>query len=169
MHRDSGSNRECAALRAPLTRIAIATLWLLVHGCDTGSGGAVELSWKLRPASSALKDKFVDCQADSAAAGWGPVTQIRLHWRVGARESSHAWRCGDNHGTTLFELDEGVAQLSVTPECDGDQPAAPDTYIAPAIVQRDVIRGETVSLGAVELVVSVSDCATEPCICANAR
>src|ERR1043165_493152 len=81
MHPDSGSNRECSArrvVRAWAARVVSATLWLLVHGCDTGSGGAVELSWKLRPASSALMDKFVDCQADSEAAGWGPVAQIRL-------------------------------------------------------------------------------------------
>ncbi|HEY0988096.1 MAG TPA: hypothetical protein VGD80_13625, partial [Kofleriaceae bacterium] len=53
--------------------------------------------------------------------------------------------------------------------------AAPETYIAPAIVERRVVRGETVSLGAVELVVAVSECRDptdmsaqadrRPCIC----
>src|ERR1700759_1301322 len=61
MHDDSGSNREC---RVPVAvawmiRVATATLCLGVHGCDTGKGGAVELSWSLRPASSELNKKFV--------------------------------------------------------------------------------------------------------------
>jgi hypothetical protein len=176
MHRASGSNRECRPAGALLIRVAIATLCLPVHGCDLGSGGAVELSWALRPASSASADKFVNCQADSSDAGWGPVALIRLHWQVGATEGSHAWTCGANHGATGFELAEGTANLSLTPECSDGQAAASDTYIAPAIVQREVIRGETVSLGAVELVVSVTGCAsaaagnanhgTGACICA---
>lgn len=138
-----------------------------------GSGGAVELSWKLRPTSSADPNKFVECR-DQDPAQWGPVTRIRLHWQVGDVSCSHAWSCDSNHGTTGFEIPEGTAQLWVTPECGraqstpdclDDQPAALDTYIAPAKVQRDVIRGEIVSLGAVELVVSVFDCKNQPCIC----
>ena len=123
-------------------------------------------------------DKFVDCQADSTGAGWGPVALIRLHWQVGDARGSHAWSCGANHGATGFELAEGTANLSLTPECGDGETAASDTYIAPAIVQREVIRGETVSLGAVELVVSVTGCAsatsgnanhgTAACICAPA-
>jgi len=151
-------------------RVAIATLCLLVHGCDTVQGGAVELSWKLRPASSSLQDKFVDCE--SGLDGTGPVTQIRLHWQVddgsddpSRNDGSKAWRCTDNHGVTGFELAEGTASLWITPECM-DGTAAPSTYIAPAIVQRSVIRGDAVSLGALELVVSVAYCsATTPCIC----
>lgn len=152
------------------------TLWLPVHGCDTVSGGAVELSWKLRPASSSLEDKFVDC--DSGKPGTRPVRDMVLHWRVatddGVDEGFRAWNCEFNHGVTGFDLAPGMAQLWVTPACaNGD--ADPDTYIAPATVERSVNRGETVSLGAVELVVSVSECrdpdATQPepgtraCIC----
>lgn len=174
-------------------RVAIATLWPLVHGCEAGKGGAVELSWKLRPASSADTNKFVQpCEPDpnQPSPGWGPVTMIRLHWRAGGRECSEAWNCDDNHGATGFDLAEDTkAQLWVTPECAHDEkksmectddaqptdqvPAATDTYIAPAPVVRNVIRGEVVSLGAVELVVAVSNCrfaATKPtnpvpCIC----
>jgi hypothetical protein len=150
------------------------TLCLPVHGCDSVNGGAVELSWKLRPASSALSAKFVDCDPGSDEQGRGPVTLILLHWRVPVgggtvAEGSESWRCQDNHGATGFELPEGTADLSVTPECGTGgnvMDAAPNTYITPAIVQRAVTRGDTVSLGAVELVVSVSDCSTQPCICA---
>src|SRR5215831_12614251 len=151
MHDGSGSNRECRATGAVAwrTRVASVTLCLAVHGCATGTGGAVELSWKLRPASSASTDKFVDCQPDSTDDGWGPVTAIRLDWRVGDAAGSHDWTCSDNHGATGFDLPVGVADLLVTPEC-GDaehrQPAAQDTYIAPATLQRRVTRGETVSL-----------------------
>jgi hypothetical protein len=180
MHPDSGSNRECrtaptvaARIRAASIRVALVTACLLVHGCDTGSGGAVELSWKLRPASSLLNLKFVDC--DSGQPGAGIVNQIRLHWSVGGTESSRAWACDDNHGATGFDLDVGLAQLWVTPECVGGAQASATTFIAPAIVEREVIRGETVSLGAVELVVAVSNCATamnttgQPCICTGSN
>lgn len=175
-----------------MIRVAIATLCLGVHGCDTGKGGAVELSWTLRPASNGSNDKFVDC--DSKREGTGRVAEIELSWAVGtgaaagtcpsdASTCSKRWRCDDHHGATGFDLPEGVAELSVRPICAAapgvpgaiEQPALPDTYIAPATVLRTVIRGETVSLGAVELVVSVSDCATaapgdanfgsQPCIC----
>jgi hypothetical protein len=146
-------------------RVALATLCLPVHGCDTVTGGAVELSWKLRPASSSRNDKFVDC--DSGDPGAGPVTKIRLHWEVDngdgtvrGTEGSEAWLCRYNQGVTGFDLAEGTAKLWVTPEC-ADGPASPDTYVAPAIVQRNVRLGDTVSLGAVELVVAVSYCGAD--------
>jgi len=177
MHRVSGSNHGCR-LGGPVAwaiRVASVTLWFLVHGCDTVSGGAVELSWKLRPASSSLEDKFVDCNSGKPLTG--EVSDIVLHWVVNGDEGAQAWRCEFNHGVTGFDLEEGTAQLWVTPACViGD--AAPDTYIAPAIVERRVVRGETVSLGAVELVVAVSECRDptdmsaqadrRPCICCGA-
>lgn len=182
MHDDPGSNRECRSSVAVtrLIRVAIATLCLPVHGCDTGKGGAVELSWKLRPASSSFPEKFVEC--DSQQHGTGRVAEIELRWTVGTGDAASTgwkrWPCEDNHGATGFDLPEGTAELSLAPICVGDVPAAPETYIAPAIVKRDVIRGETVSLGAVELVVSVSKCLTagagdpnsgsQPCICCTA-
>ncbi len=186
MHDESGSNHPGRSahpgpgLGAWPTWVAVATLCLLVHGCDNVQGGAVELSWKLRPASSSLQDKFVDC--DSGRDGTGPVTAIRLHWRVDndrtdpsgnptgnptGNDGSESWSCSDNHGVTGFALAEGTASLWITPECM-DGTAAANTYIAPAIVQRSVIRGDTISLGAVELVVSVAYCATTPCICGAA-
>jgi hypothetical protein len=162
-----------------MTRAAFAVVSLGVHGCDTVTGGAVELSWKLRPAASSLPDKFVDC--DSGKPGTAPVKKIRLHWLVPdasnpkGMEGSQAWDCNFNHGVTGFDLAVGTAQLWVTPECE-DGVADADTYIAPATVQRSVALGDTVSLGAVELVVSASYCrfdaqltdagvAAQPCIC----
>ncbi|MBA3394931.1 MAG: hypothetical protein H0T89_19955 [Deltaproteobacteria bacterium] len=147
--------------------MAIATLLCLgVHGCNTVDGGAVELSWKLRPASSSLPDKFVDC--DSGKDGTNPVTKIRLDWVVHVDGTDHSgsdeWPCNDNHGVTNFELPPGKALLSVSPLCETG-PALAGSYIAPAAEQRRVILGETVSLGAVELVVLVSYCGEQPCIC----
>jgi hypothetical protein len=135
-------------------------------------------------------DKFVDCDSEQPLPGTPDptdktrlnVAKIRLHWEVendqgdaGSKGGSQAWPCQYNQGVTGFDLAEGTANLWVTPECEGGVEAAPDTYIAPAIVRRTVIRGDTVSLGAVELVVSVSDCAggpkdvpgvpVQPCIC----
>lgn len=142
---------------------ALVVLALVIAGCAEVEGGAVELSWKLRPASSSLPDKFVEC--DSGLDGTGPVTRIRLDWEVVGRGSGIAsWRCDDNHGVTGFDLPEGEALLSITPECANDF-ADPQTYTAPAPEQRHVILGDTVSLGAVELVLQVSYCGQQPCIC----
>lgn len=142
---------------------ALPLLLLLYGACTQVDGGAVELSWKLRPASSSLPDKFVDC--NSGQTGTNPVTRIRLDWEVVGRGSGFAsWRCGDNHGVTGFDLPEGEALLLVTPEC-AEGPADPATYTAPAPEQRHVILGDTVSLGAVELVLKVSYCGQQPCIC----
>jgi len=178
MHHDSGSNRACRAAVTAWMRVAVVTLCLPVHACDTGRGGAVELSWKLRPMSGTSDQPFVQSCHPGVSAGYD-VGRIRLSW---TRASDGAcpmppclqdWDCDDNHGTTGFDVPEGVANLLVTPTCpDGSLPA-PSTYIAPAIVQRDMIRGETVSLGAVELVVAVTKCKTAPdsgntdqeCIC----
>jgi hypothetical protein len=146
----------------------VTGLCLLVHGCEDVNGGAVELSWKLRPASSALDDKFVDC--DPERPGTNRVVEMRLDWEVregtsvwtGARE----WECDDNHGVTGFEVPAGNALLTVTPLCAGGVPAVSASYIAPAAEQRRVIAGDTVSLGAVEIVVVVTVCdETQPCIC----
>ena len=143
--------------------IVATALCLSVHGCADVDGGAVELSWKLRPTSSSAEDKFVEC--DSGKDGTGSVTYIRLDWEVGGVAGAEAWSCNDNHGVTKFDLPAGVARLTVHPECGDHEPADPATYIAPAVEQRRVSLGDTVSLGAVELVVNVSYCTTQPCIC----
>jgi hypothetical protein len=107
--------------------------------------------------------KFVDCEPGIDEQGRGTVTQIRLHWQVDMSsdgrpdEGSKPWPCAYNNGVTGFDLPEGLADLWVTPECSYGE-AALDTYIAPARVQRYVTRGDTVSLGAVEIVVSASHC-----------
>ncbi|HEX3759191.1 MAG TPA: hypothetical protein VHW23_10810 [Kofleriaceae bacterium] len=178
MHPVSGSNRDGKAPGRLWPRIAVATLCLPVHACDLGSGGAVELSWSLRPASSAGQDKFAPCVGqDSKGNNTWVIDKIRLHWQpaAGGETGSLAWNCGDNHGTTGFEVSLGLTNLWVTPDCappmtmqsdDSDIAAAPDTYIAPAIVQRKVIRGQTVTLGAVELVISTSTCPLPTsCVC----
>jgi hypothetical protein len=131
-------------------------------GCDTVDGGAAELSWKLRPASSQLDDKFVDC--NSGEDGTGPVTAIQLQWQVGDVVGLDEWPCGDSHGVTGFALPPGSALFSVVPIC-GPVAANPSSYIAPPVEQRNVILGDTVSLGAVELVVTVSECGPQRCIC----
>jgi hypothetical protein len=152
------SYRVCVAWT---TRVVAATLYLAVHGCTAVDGGAVEVSWKLRPASGSTTD-FIDC--DSGYAGTGPVTEIRLDWQVGDVKGDRTWACIDGHGVTRFELPAGQALLSVVPVC-ATGPAAQDTYVAPAPEQRTVIVGDTVSLGAIELVLQVSDCTRQPCIC----
>lgn len=162
-------------------RLALATACLFVHGCDTVEGGAVELSWKLRPSSSSLPDKFVDCRTEIELDDENGVpfrrdveiTTMRLEWQVTTEDEQvvtggDQWPCDDSHGVTGFDLPAGTALLSVRPIC-GREPfefdALPASYIAPAAEQRRVSLGDTVSLGAVELVVVVSYCQDQSCIC----
>ena len=156
-----------------LPRIAIATLYLSVHGCAGANGGAVELSWKLRPASGATADpnvpSFLDCDLTGndgqALAGTMPVPYIELDWTVGTNEGHSVFKCRNGHGVTGFDLPPGVATLSVRPLCGVNAPADPAGYEAPAPEQRSVGIGQTISLGGVELVVEVTDCSSQPCIC----
>jgi len=148
----------------------------VVCGCDEVEGGAVELSWKMRPASSDNPDKFVECVSQTNVDGMRvdlEIEKIRLDWTVQTDDNrfitgSDAWPCDDSHGVTGFDLPPGTALLSVKPIC-GQEPnefdAAGASYIAPAAEQRRVNLGETVSLGAVELVVTTSDCDRQSCIC----
>jgi hypothetical protein len=141
---------------------AVLALVTSVVACTDVDGGAVELSWKLRPASSALEDKFVDCE--SGKVGTNPIAAIRLEWTVEQQVDHEEWPCDDSHGVTGFVLPEGSALFSVSPVCEFG-PAIGTSYIAPAVEQRTVISGDTVSLGAVELVVQVTDCGVQECIC----
>lgn len=172
MRREDGSNHA-----------VLAVLVVALGACDTVDGGAVELSWTFRPATSDLEDKFVEC--DSGKPGTNPVIAIRLVWQAAELGDLRAsdvvvhdhrddrnvvvrdhdeWPCGDSHGVTGFALPPGTTHFAVVPICESG-PADPASYIAPAIAQRDVILGNTVSLGAVELVVHVSQCDRHTCIC----
>lgn len=162
-----GLARGARAVRmASATRMALATVLCLgVHGCEAVNGGAVELSWKLRPASGDIEDKFVSCDVgDPDVPGPQRVTHIRLDWEVGGQSGQDRWECEENHGVTGFDLPQGLALLSVTPECAEGRAASESSYIAPAAEQRRVIVGDTVGLGAVELVVVVANC-NGNCIC----
>jgi hypothetical protein len=148
-------------------RVAIAlrgvacALCLFVHGCSDVDGGAVELSWKLRAATGS-PDTFLDCAV--GLSGTGEVAQIRLEWDVDGVVGSRQWRCDDDHGVTGFELPEGAALLQVRPVCATGE-ALPSTYTAPAPEKRVVIAGNTISLGGVEILLEVSSCDLQPCIC----
>src|SRR5215510_6804817 len=79
MHRALGSNRDLRPTVTAWMRVAIVTLCLAVHACDTGRGGAVELSWKLRPMSGTSEDPFVRVCHPDRTTGWDVAT-IRLSW-----------------------------------------------------------------------------------------
>jgi hypothetical protein len=149
-----------AAVAIAIRAVAL-TLCLAVHGCSDVHGGAVELSWKLR-ASAGSSVTFLDCAI--GLPGTGNVEKIRLDWDVDGAQGSREWLCTDDHGATGFELPEGTALLSVSPVC-ATHDAAPETYTAPAPEQRRVIAGNTINLGGVELLLEVSSCEQQVCIC----
>ena len=126
------------------------------------TGGAVELSWKLR-AKTGSSSTFLDCAI--GLPGTGQVTQIRLDWEVDGVKGFRQWACTDDHGATVFELPEGQALLSVQPVCENDRLADAGTYTAPAPEQRTVIAGNTINLGGVELLLEVASCTKQLCIC----
>jgi hypothetical protein len=147
-----------------LGQIGLLIVGTFATSCAQVDGGAVELSWTLRPASSSLTDKFVACNATINNVDF-VVAEVRLDWMpVSGEPGSESWPCDNSQGVTKFDLPTGDTLLSVSPVCDSG-PAAPDTYIAPAPERRTVIAGDTVSLGAVELVLQVSSCDQQPCIC----
>jgi hypothetical protein len=148
--------------RVALQSRAVALVVCLgVHaaGCAEVDGGAVELSWKLRAATGS-EETFLDCRPKNA----GVIKAIRLDWDVEGEQGHRQWPCDDDHGVTKFELPEGTALLRVSPVC-ASVDATLDTYTAPAPEQREVIAGDTISLGGVELLLEVSSCPTAPCIC----
>jgi hypothetical protein len=156
------SYRVRVALRL---RAVVLLLWPLVHGCVDVNGGAVELSWKLR-AKSGSTSTFLDCSFHLAPSGTSTqVKDIQLEWDVDGMRKSKRWACDDDHGVTGFELPEGQALLSVSPVCGNGNVADPSTYTAPAPEQRQVIVGNTISLGGVELLLEVSSCDFQTCIC----
>ena len=151
-------SQDVAVARA--TRV-LAFVCLLVHGCTNVAGGAVELSWKLRSDSGATSD-FLDC---TSTMPMYTVQSIRLDWEVTSASGFALFDCSLGHGVTGFDLPQGQALLSVKPVCAGPGVTDTKTYIAPAPELRQVIVGNTISLGAVVIVLQVANCTAQPCIC----
>jgi hypothetical protein len=156
------NNAELAGVKAP-TRVVFATVvCLVVHAsCTDVSGGAVELSWLLRPSNG---DENA-CENDQSCCQASRVERMRLVWEVDGTTGFDSWPCADNRAVTGFDVPPGQAQLSVVPECAGGVLAQPALYEAPAPVVRTLITGEVVSLNAVLVQVQISDCMAQPCIC----
>lgn len=147
-----------------LLRAVALAVCLCVHGCVEVDGGAVELSWKLRARAGSTRT-FLECEFNLEPNGFSRISAIELSWDVDGVQASRSWPCDDDHGVTGFELPEGKALLLVSPICDNGAVAASNTYTAPAPEQRQVIVGNTVSLGGVELLLEVSSCNFQTCIC----
>jgi hypothetical protein len=146
-------------------RAVVFALCLGVHGCADVNGGAVELSWKLRAATGS-DHTFLGCAIQLEPTNQVvEVARIQLNWEVGGETGVGTWPCDDDHGATKFELPAGQALLRVSPICSNGVVAAASTYSAPPPEQRDVIVGNTVSLGGVEILLEVSSCDFQPCIC----
>jgi hypothetical protein len=154
-------------------------MWVYA-GCKSVNGGAVDLSWRLKPQagfseSSQISDSFVDCNQQGKLSdsmgnpilGTGVVqlTAIRLYWQVGdlsgqldASTPYEDFQCSTENGVTSFEIPPGNALLYVAPVCDsgsGSAEADSCTYTAPAPVERTMVAGQTVQLGALEIVLDV--------------
>jgi hypothetical protein len=125
--------------------VAATLLWMSVHACTDVNGGAIELSWKLRP-SNGLPCGSESCCDESR------VQQIALHWDVvdgaGATVSGgESWSCSENRAVTRFEVPSGEATLWVVPVCGGGD-APPERFEAPAPLVRTVTDGAVMSLPA---------------------
>ena len=152
------------SVAGPLRAVVFA-LYLGVHGCADVDGGAVELSWKLR-ALTGSPDTFLNCAIALAPTNQlVEVARIQLDWDVDGDVGSRSWPCDDDAGVTKFELPPGQALLRVSPICANDTVPQPSTFRAPAPEQRNVIVGDTITLGGVELLLEVSSCDLQACIC----
>jgi hypothetical protein len=147
-------------------RAVVFALCLAVHGCADVNGGAVELSWKLRAATGS-DHTFLSCAFQLEPTNQAvQVARIQLEWDIVDGDSGvRSWPCDDDHGATQFELPEGQAVLRVSPICSSGMVATAGTFSAPAPEQRNVIVGNTISLGGVELLLEVSSCDFQPCVC----
>ena len=77
--------------------------------------------------------------------------------------SAEAYVRGENFQAHFVEENHGNSLL-VRPVCATGE-ALPATYTAPAPEERAVIAGNTISLGGVEILLEVSSCDLQPCIC----
>jgi hypothetical protein len=145
-------------VRVAVAVIALACLGIL-SSCTNVSGGAVELSWLLRPSNG---DE--NACSEQSCCRTSRVADMRLMWDVGGTTGSESWPCEDNRAVTGFVLPPGEASLWVTLEC-ADVPAATNAYEAPAPVVRTIVDGEVVSLNAVVVQVDIADCDPQRCIC----
>jgi hypothetical protein len=155
----------------------VAMMWSCAVGCTSASGGAVDLSWRLKPApgfseESMVGNTFVDCDNNgnltdsmgNSIKGVGQLTAIRLYWQVGDQlgppdeMDTQDFPCSTENGVTKFEIPVGNALLYVAPLCGSGSSmteASSCAYTAPAAVERTMVAGQTVELGALEIVVDV--------------
>ncbi|HEY4144721.1 hypothetical protein [Pinirhizobacter sp.] len=117
-------------------------------------------------------DPFVCCEPGEP--GTNPIDRIELSWDVDGDVGSASWSCDDGNGVTLFNVPPGQALLSVVPVCQEGHAADPSTFVAPAPELRAVNVGDTVSLGAVELLLRIASCGSagsdgsaQACICGD--
>jgi hypothetical protein len=135
--------------------------WLLVAGlagasaCVDVNGGAVELSWSIRTENG-----------DSSSCGNANIARVELCGRdlsmpgdLDAGSASCAvrdsWACGDQHGTTAFDIKPGRYELSITPIC----PSPDDVTMAtvPAPIVRDISEGDVAQLNALLIIGNGAD------------
>tara|TARA_R110002096_G_scaffold16898_14_gene58212 strand:+ start:53192 stop:53698 length:507 start_codon:yes stop_codon:yes gene_type:complete len=131
--------------------------------CVAIEGGATELSWSIRTfdgdpvntCASALVDKIRLCwnALDSGATGCRPG-------------NFREFKCEDQTGVTLFEIEPGRTAFFAEPICADGQPATVGTYQSPPEIVRTVRDGEVVSLESLLIVVTdhPSSCGVE-CTC----
>jgi hypothetical protein len=151
---------EAHRARRPLGAVLLAIVCAgSIPSCTEVTGGAVELSWLLRPSNG---DENA-CSEQSCCAT-AHVVDMRLMWDVGGVMGSDFWPCEDNRAVTGFELPPGEATLWVVPEC-ATGPAEADAYEAPAPVVRTLVDGEVASLNAVVVQVQLANCDSQACIC----
>jgi hypothetical protein len=132
---------------------------LALGGCVRVDGGAVELSWTVRPIDGMTDlDDWADC-----ARGTDTLAEVALCARACTIVSDgacvgevtcpvHAWPCERRHGSTLFEIVAGRKELWIEVRCaDG---ARADVLVPEPIV-RDIADGEVTQLHAVLISVPV--------------
>jgi hypothetical protein len=139
-----------------------AELGMVDNFIDCGGSGALTVS------DSGGRSVAIAGVPIAGAGGTMPtmprIPNIRLYWQTSDVLTppevvrSKDFKCSTENGVTNFEVPPGDALLYVAPICEdeaGQFEAGACTYTAPAPVVRTMVAGQTVELGALEIILNV--------------
>ncbi len=143
-------------------------LGLTSAACVQVDGGAVEFSWLIRDFDGSAAGCNLKSDANNSALD-DDIAEVRICWEAAPDGSdlaqvcsagfSDAFPCGEFHGVTGFEIEQGRTAIWVEPVCDSGQSPPADRFEVPAPIVRDIDDGAVATLNALLIVVAPDACA----------
>jgi hypothetical protein len=142
--------------------------------CTTGlscvevEGGAVELAWTLRTPDGSARVACAEAQIAEIRVCWQPVEgEPAVDWPACSPERQRAFSCAAERGVSRFEIAPGRTQFWIEPVCEDGAVAAPETYVVPRPIAREVQDGKVSTLDALLIVASRTSRADRDCLSAG--